>query len=61
MAIVIRNIEGPLDGECVYEVRINRKYITQFKHKRTDGLAHCLLEAALAVAAEQDRKRGKTH
>ena len=47
--IAIVNIGGgdesnPL-GERTYEVRINRDVITTFKHKRSDGLGACLLEA----------------
>lgn len=32
-----------------YEVRINRDVIATFKHRRSDGLARCLLEASKAV------------
>lgn len=51
--IAIVNIGGgdesnPL-GERTYEVRINRDVITTFKHKRSDGLGACLLEASKAV------------
>lgn len=51
--IAIVNVGGgdesnPL-GERTYEVRINREVITTFKHKRSDGLGACLLEASKAV------------
>jgi hypothetical protein len=51
--IAIVNIGGgdesnPL-GERNYEVRINHEVITTFKHKRSDGLGACLLEASKAV------------
>ena len=36
-------------GEQEYEVRINEKIITRYKHKRENGLAKCLMEAAKAV------------
>ena len=32
-----------------YEVRINHKVVATFQHKREDGLAKCLMEAAKAV------------
>jgi len=38
-----------IGGERNYEVRINNKVICTFKHKRTNGLAVCLMEAAKAV------------
>jgi hypothetical protein len=51
--IAVVNVGGgdesdPL-GERTYEVRINREVITTFKHKRSDGLGACLLEASKAV------------
>jgi hypothetical protein len=51
--IAIVNI-GPyndpdLGGWRDYEVRINHKLITTFRHKRSDGLAGCLAKAADAV------------
>jgi hypothetical protein len=51
--IAVVNIGGgdesnPL-GERNYEVRINHEVITTFKHKRSDGLGACLLEASKAV------------
>ena len=55
--ITIVNI-GPhhdpnLLGERTYEVRINRKVITTFKHKRGDGLGACLLAASKAVERQK--------
>ena len=32
-----------------YEVRINQKVVAEFQHKREDGLAKCLIRAAMAV------------
>jgi len=40
---------GDPGGERTYEVRINHRVITTFRHKRIDGLARCLLEASKAV------------
>ena len=36
-------------GERNYELRINNELICTFKHKRINGLAACLLNAAKAV------------
>ena len=44
---------GPHDGNPLgvrtYEVRINSRVITTFEHKRSDGLAACLMAASEAV------------
>ena len=54
MSIIIRNLGGDLPlGECTYEIRINEKVITTFKHKRTEGLSKCLAEASRAVIQSQ--------
>ncbi len=53
MAIIIRNLSGDPLGLCEYEVRINEKRITTFKHNRPSGLRACLLAAAEAVEAQQ--------
>jgi hypothetical protein len=45
--IDIRETSDP--GTCVYEIKINDKFITSFKHKREEGLSVCLLRAAEAV------------
>jgi hypothetical protein len=37
------------DGKTVYQVQINDDLICRFKHKRSDGLGICLLEASKAV------------
>lgn len=42
------NDPNPL-GERTYEVRINSKVITTFRHRRGDGLGKCLLAAGKAV------------
>jgi hypothetical protein len=49
---------GPHDdpnplGERTYEVRINSKVITTFRHKRGDGLGQCLLAASKAVEKQK--------
>ena len=36
-------------GVYEYEVKINDKFITSFKHKREEGLSICLSKAAEAV------------
>lgn len=36
-----------------YEVQINATVIATFRHRRADGLAVCLKEAALAVERDQ--------
>ena len=56
--IAIVNV-GPHDspnpmGERTYEVRINQRVITTFKHERGDGLSVCLQKAAKAVELESD-------
>ena len=40
-------------GVHEYSVRINKMEICQFKHKREDGLAACILAAAKAVEANK--------
>ena len=52
MSIIIRNLGGDLLGVCEYEVRINEKRITTFKHNRMDGLGKCL-ELASKAATQQ--------
>ena len=51
--IAIVNMGGgdPQDvmGVRDYEIRINRDVIATFKHRRSDGLARCLMEASKAV------------
>ena len=48
--ITIVNIStGSPFGIHEYEVRINQKVITTFKHRREAGLATCLIAAAKAV------------
>lgn len=45
------NGSGP-EGVHSYEVRINHRLITEFRHRRSDGLAKCLRSAADAVEKE---------
>jgi len=52
VCIVIRNIGGDPLGICEYEVRINEKRITTFRHSRPEGLSKCLSEASRAVARQ---------
>ena len=47
--IKIQNIGGNVLGESKYEITINGKHITFFKHNRPAGLAICLEQAANAV------------
>lgn len=61
MAIVIRNLNGDPLGLCEYEVRINEKRITTFKHNRPAGLRACLLAAANAVEAQKWRDLEALH
>lgn len=54
IAIINRGATSPQerenpDGERYYDVRINDRIITQFQHRRGDGLAECLRKAAQAV------------
>ena len=49
---------GPHDdkdamGVRTYEVRINADVICTFKHRRSDGLGRCLLEASKAVELDK--------
>lgn len=41
--------------ECIYEVRINRQSICRFVHRRGNGLADCLHQAARKVEEVQAR------
>jgi hypothetical protein len=36
-------------GENVYEIRVNRRVMTTFTHRREEGLSACLLKASEAV------------
>lgn len=54
IAIVNVSTNDPPVGWQDYEVRINRKVITTFKHKREDGLKVCLEKAAVAVGKQKD-------
>lgn len=55
IAIVNTGPHDPEDpmGWRTYEVRINRRVITTFRHKRADGLGQCLLEASKAVERQK--------
>lgn len=44
-----KGIDESLMGEHIYELKINDKNICYFTHKRSDGLANCLIAAAEAV------------
>lgn len=58
--IAIVNMGGgdPTDvmGVRNYEVRINRDVIATFTHRRSDGLARCLMEASKAVERDKWKK-----
>jgi hypothetical protein len=56
--IAIVNIDpNPREsGFHLYEIRINRKPITRFMHKREDDLSVCLGIAAKAVEFIQDER-----
>ena len=51
--IAIVNVGGgdsqDIMGVRNYELRINHEVIATFKHRRSDGLGKCLLEASKAV------------
>ena len=47
--IKILNITGSDSDDAKYELFINGEHIAYFEHKRSDGLARCLIEAADAV------------
>ena len=53
MSIVIHNIGGDPLGVSEYELCINHRRLTTFKHNRTKGLAECLREAAKAMDRAQ--------
>ena len=52
MSIIIRNLGGDTLGICDYEIRINERRITTFKHNRLDGLGVCLELASKAVTQQ---------
>ena len=56
--IAIVNVSSQLDstGYHDYEVRLNRKVVTTFEHKREEGLAQCLRTAAAAVDKHNSKK-----
>lgn len=54
MSIIIRNITSPdkIYDDTVehdYEVKINKKHIIYFKHRRDEGLGLCLQRAGQAI------------
>lgn len=53
--IAIVNITQPCESvkEHTYSLRINRREICQFDHRRENGLAACLLAAAKAVEKQK--------
>lgn len=57
--ITIQNV-GPFNqspfGLKDYEVRINNELVATFRHKREEGLANCLWEAAKAVERKKWEK-----
>jgi c-di-GMP-related signal transduction protein len=57
IAIVNMGPRDPKDplGWRNYEVRINADVVTTFRHKRSDGLGKCLLEASKAVERQKWR------
>jgi hypothetical protein len=57
IAIVNKGPHDPEDphGWRTYEVRINSEVITTFRHKRSEGLGKCLLEASEAVERQKWR------
>ena len=52
--IAIVNVGTSDYGVTIYEVRINHEVITTFSHRRADGLAVCLRQAADAVTRRHD-------
>lgn len=51
-----RGIDEGLMGEHIYELKINESNICYFTHKRSDGLAKCLIAAAEAVKKIEGNK-----
>ena len=49
IAIINVSTHQELTGYHDYEVRINRKVITTFEHKKESGMAECLRTAAAAI------------
>lgn len=56
--IAIVNVSKELSalGWHDYEVRINQRVITTFKHKREEGLSKCLIEASKAVEIARSKE-----
>lgn len=52
--------DGNLLGERNYEVRINSELVATFRHKRSEGLGRCLLEASKAVERKHWLEAGKS-
>ena len=54
IAIVNVSSKGPnKNGNCTYELRINRYVITRFEHNRDRGLAECLRAASEAAKKQE--------
>ena len=60
MSIVITNVSKPGAKRCRYQLKINAMLITEFTHKRSDGLAVCLRKAAAAVEDHEMQKLLRT-
>ena len=44
------------DDEYGYSLYINNEFIAKFTHARKEGLAECLVQAASAVEAEEQKR-----
>ena len=60
MSIVITNVSRAGTKRCRYQIKINAMLITEFTHKRSDGLAVCLRKAAAAVEDHEMQKLLRT-
>lgn len=49
MIAIINTGERDDDGEHLYRLQINNKLISEFWHRRSDGLGECLRRAATAA------------
>jgi hypothetical protein len=54
--IVIFNTSKLLPEKSTYHLQINDKFICEFKHNRSKGLAECLRQAADAVEKHEKNK-----
>lgn len=58
MIAIINSDQRDADGRTLYRLQINDRLISEFWHKRLDGLGACLRLAAIAADDAHDQQLG---